>query len=337
MITEIKKTNQGLTFHYKIWEVQENKTNRNKIEEMMETKGIDYFSTARPGRRGGGSAITVNNEQYDMKEVVLNNHNNIEVTFAIVRPKLKEASNIEIIACSVYSVPQSKKKSQLIQFITENYNCLKIKFPSAYFVCGGDINDLKIHYLLNITSDFRQLVTKSTRQGKILSVIVTDLHQHYQELTIFTPVEPDIPGQGKPTDHSTPLATPLSDTSQTKKNYRLCTTRPLPDSRVRQFGNWIVGETFQNVNLADNPSDKVDEFNSLVNDKLDEFCPKKIIKRIYKVDQQSYSNTQEAKGKGVQETKEITTIPPAPPAVPPIEAPELQEIHPKQDRIHKIY
>ena len=124
----------------------------------------------------------------------------------------------------------------------------------------------------------KQLGTKPTRQGKILSVIVTDLYQHYQEPEILAPVKPDVPGQGKSTDHSTPLATPLSDTAQAKKNYRLCAVRPLPDSRVRQFGNWIVGESFPNVTLENNASTKVDQFNSLVNKKLDEFCPVKTIK-----------------------------------------------------------
>lgn len=96
-ILEAKETNQGLTFHSEVWEMKEKKEHRKKIEEMMEMEGIKYVSTARPGRRGGGNALTCNMEEFDMKEVQNNNFENHEVTFAIVRPKANEAKNIVII------------------------------------------------------------------------------------------------------------------------------------------------------------------------------------------------------------------------------------------------
>ena len=45
-----------------------------------------------------------------------------------------------------------------------------MKYPKAFFIAGGDINDLKVSEILEISSAFRQIVTKPTRQGKILSV-----------------------------------------------------------------------------------------------------------------------------------------------------------------------
>ena len=102
----------------------------------MEKEGINYISTARPGRRGGGSAITCDNENFDMKILVTENPDNHEATFAIVRPKAIEATNIIIIACAIYSVPRSKKKTKLIEFITTNYNNLKIKYPSVFLYAG---------------------------------------------------------------------------------------------------------------------------------------------------------------------------------------------------------
>ena len=277
-VKEAKETKQGLTFHSEVWEVKESKKHKKKIEEMMEVEGINYASTARPGRRGGGSAITCDNETFDMKVVATKNPDKHEVTFAIIRPKAREASNIIIIACAMYSVPRSKKKTKLIEFITTNYNNLKIKYPSAFFICGGDINDLKVDHLLTITNNLRQIVTKFTRKQKILSVIITDLHSHYDEPTIFPPVKPDLPGVGKPSDHSTPFAPVHLDTSKIRKRYRLCTVRPLPDSRIRQFGKWIVSEPFKNVTLADNPTDKVEEFNSMMTKKLDDICPSRTVK-----------------------------------------------------------
>ena len=54
------------------------------------------------------------------------------------------------------------------------------KYPSAYFLLGGDINDLNVNLLLNILSKFSQIVPRLTRGSKTLSVIVTDLSEYYQ-------------------------------------------------------------------------------------------------------------------------------------------------------------
>lgn len=57
-VTEAKETQQMLTFHSEVWEVKEKKKHQKKLEEMLELHGITYISTPRPGRRGGGCAIT---------------------------------------------------------------------------------------------------------------------------------------------------------------------------------------------------------------------------------------------------------------------------------------
>ena len=67
--------------------------------------------------------------------------------------------------------------------------------------------------ILALTPKFQQIVRKPTRGNKILSVIVTDLHQFYKDPEILPPINPDIIGKGKPSDHSTPFAEPITDWS----------------------------------------------------------------------------------------------------------------------------
>jgi hypothetical protein len=97
----------------------------------------------------------------------------------------------------------------MVDFIAETYNKLKTKYPSAYFVLGGDINCLKTDLLLSISPAFRQIVLKPTRKDKVLSVIITDLHRYYQEPIILPPLKPDKLGIGKPSDHSVPVCQAL--------------------------------------------------------------------------------------------------------------------------------
>ena len=84
-----------------------------RVEEVMEIKGLKYISCgARPsGKRGGGAAILANLKKISIEKTDLNVPNNLEVQWAIVRPKKIEASTKyrEMIVFSFFSPPRSRK------------------------------------------------------------------------------------------------------------------------------------------------------------------------------------------------------------------------------------
>ena len=100
----------GVAFHSEIWEKKEKKKHQEKLQELLEIKGIKYISTARQKKRGGGSAITVDTERYSLKEIKIDNPHNLEITYALLRPNNEMNSNIAIILCAVYCPPKSRKK-----------------------------------------------------------------------------------------------------------------------------------------------------------------------------------------------------------------------------------
>ena len=156
---------------------------------------------------------------------------------------------------------------------------LKTKYPSAFFLLGGDINCLKTDQLLTISPAFRQIVTKPTRQGKILSVIITDLHSHYQEPVILPPLKTDILGVGKPSDHSAPYTQPYTDTSRPRrKTFSFKIIRPLPDSGKQNFGKWITEETFEEMKTVEGPTNKVYELEKIMNENVERIFPTKEVK-----------------------------------------------------------
>ena len=69
--------------------------------------GISYISTARPDRRGGGCAITANNALYHLKETKCDNPDNLEITFATLRPKEAQSPQFVIIGASVRRTSRS--------------------------------------------------------------------------------------------------------------------------------------------------------------------------------------------------------------------------------------
>ena len=80
-----------------------------------------YWSTPRPKQRGGGSAITCSSKEYSMKEIKVDNPDNLEVTIALIKSKDPKAKNLSIMTFAIYCPPKSKKKTKLLLFLSLTY------------------------------------------------------------------------------------------------------------------------------------------------------------------------------------------------------------------------
>ena len=93
------------------------------------------------------------------------------------------------------------------------------------------------------------------------------------------PLQPDVIGCGKPSDHSVPFARRYVDRSRPKnKNYSVKTVQPFPDSGVSEFGRWIQREDFSCLDSAADTTGKVAAFGNLIAEKVEEIFPTKEIK-----------------------------------------------------------
>jgi hypothetical protein len=122
-------------------------------------------------------------------------------------------------------------------------------------------------------------VTKNTHKDKILDIILTNLHQFYRVPIIAPPVAPDDPRNAKPSDHSSPIAIPLSDNEYCQtREYQTKTVRPLPDVNIEMFGSWIRNENWEQISGNINPTEQVKLLEQIFQNKLDAFFPEKDIK-----------------------------------------------------------
>ena len=55
-------------------------------------------------------------------------------------------------------------------------------------------------------------------------------------------------------------------------------SRPLPESGVHEFGQWLVGENWDCINSEDSPSHQTQVFEETLMKKLDIFLPQKCVK-----------------------------------------------------------
>ena len=282
----VKTLDLTLGLHSEIWESREKKDHQDKIEEALELEGLHYISNPRPNRRGGGAAITLVGGDFTLTRLDVVTPRNLEVVWGLVRPNHPTKDFKGIIVCSFYSVPHSKRKSQLIEHISINYTQLKIKFRDCFFLTGGDKNDLDIKLLLDISPTFHSHNTRPTYGQKNIDVMVSDMVHLFDEPEIIPNVPTDIPdgqpGGGKRSDHPVVYTRPRLDrTTQPARQVVVKKSRRIKDEDIMKAGQWIQQESWEE--MFNCPSSMSTKFSEIVLRKLDEICPEVEIK-ITKLD-----------------------------------------------------
>ena len=127
----------------------------------------------------------------------------------------------------------------------------------------------------------RQIVSLATHKDKILDIILTNLHQFYQIPIIVPPVAPDDPTRGVPSDHSIPLALPVSSAHHVTREYKTATVRPLPQSGIEEYNDWIMRFDWEPLLNISSPTEQVELFQSILEMKLNQIFPLKNIKTSF--------------------------------------------------------
>ena len=91
----------------------------------------------------------------------------------------KETLFKEIVICSFYNPPKSRKQKYLIEHISTTTHLLQSKYPNAAVVIGGDKNEMNITSLTTTLPNFVQVVIKPTYKQKILDVLLLNNSKFY--------------------------------------------------------------------------------------------------------------------------------------------------------------
>ena len=106
LVDEILENDMHLGLHCEIWENKENKAHANMIEEALEIHGIQYISTPRPDRRGGGAAITlISDSPFVLTKLdisVVDGGHSLEVCWGLLKPRTPTGHIRSIIVCAFY-------------------------------------------------------------------------------------------------------------------------------------------------------------------------------------------------------------------------------------------
>jgi exonuclease III len=142
---------------------------KNTLDKVIKLDDYTIISNIHQRKGAGGRpAIVVNNKKYaveNLTQTVVSIPWGVEAVWAVLTPKnISSSSKIQkIVVGSIYSKPDSRKKSILLDHIAEVYNYLCSKYNRGlHWIICGDTNDLKLDSILHLNKSFKQVVQNPT-------------------------------------------------------------------------------------------------------------------------------------------------------------------------------
>ena len=278
--TDMLERGIDVAFVSEVWEQSEKKEHANEIERMLEIDGLKYLSHSRPSyKKGGGVALIINQDNFTCDKLDVFTPDNLEVIWGLLKPKASSAKYSKIVVCTFYFPPNARVGRKLADHLVGTLQMLCSRYPDCGIIMGADKNSLNIQPILNCGLNLKQMVDKATINGKILDICITNLSKYYNSPIIVPPVGPDDPTKGKLSDHWVPVCIPHTDRyNPPHRTWKLHTFRPLPDSNVRNFGQWITGEDWDSISKDLSPTEQALMIEKLIEDNLNKYCPEKTVK-----------------------------------------------------------
>ena len=106
---------------------------------------------------------------------------------------------------------------------------------------------------------------------------MTNMASLYAVPYVCPAVQVDVPGQGVPSDHDMAVALPLSEAGAgaVTREYTTRVSRPLPESQIREFGQWISQENWETLKGSPSTSEQAQILKLITEQQLNRFFPVK--------------------------------------------------------------
>lgn len=257
--TTVKSVNPDIVAISEAWQV---------IPETCEIENYQLFHYLRTDRRGGGLVLFAR-ESLSPCSLGVETPREIEALWVKVTPPCHPRHTACIIFCLAYHPPRSPTGQQLIEHIITTADIIKIRLPSSKLVICGDFNELDVGDMLAHLS-LKQVVDFPTHGQNTLDLIMTDLAD------LYLPPQP-LPPMGR-SPHLSVLWSPTPTTSLPRVS-TVTTYRPLTESALRQFGQWITNYPWIEVITAEDVNTKWENYHTSVMEAYHHYFPPKTTRK----------------------------------------------------------
>ena len=243
------------------------------IDEMVL---IDEYNTFRKDRmhgRGGGVCAFVSvdipcKRRQDLEDP------SFECMWVWLRPVRLPRKISGLICAILYNPPDTPQPEQkdLVKYMVDKLDVVRTTHPDCGVVLLGDFNRLDICDLL-IHQNLKQTVWTPTRGQHVLDLIVTNLHELYNEPSIIAPLGTS--------DHNVVKWTPSASEGVRShgKNKSKKHVRRFPQSTRDAFGRWCNNHTrFADVKNPESCSELASSFSCHLSSAIDRIFPIKMVK-----------------------------------------------------------
>ena len=259
------------------------------LKELLNLENFEVFTNVKQRDfMGGKPAIVVNTQKYDVKPLCpdpITVPVGVEAVWVLIMPKSshqRSRTNIIIVASIYYRGPKSTKKAELFDHLAQSFHFLSSKYgPDAQFLIAGDTNRLSLSPITDLSLRLKELVKVPTRMNPdaILDPIISTLGKWYLEPVTKPPIDANKGGKGKPSDHLVVLMQPLVSALEVPpRQYRTVVSRPLSQSGIKSFGQWIVAQSWKEIYQCTDVNRKVEIFQNVLFEQYIKCFPEKILK-----------------------------------------------------------
>ena len=238
-------------------------------ESSYYINGYEVFAKCRPNRKGGGVAVYVKPFLNATRVDFLTNPDNFEVMWVKLSPHRLPRSVSVIFVAAVYSPPSDNQDESLIHYLTQCIDTIQTRHLHAGIILLGDFNRVNTSPLCQGNA-LIQVVNKPTRVDVILDKIFSNLSVYYKVPQILSPV-------GHTGDHNCVTWVPKQYKPQCKTSHKR-TIRPMKDSDMRDFGQWITQHKWPEMTEASNTQGMYNAFYDTLSFNLNKYFPLKTIK-----------------------------------------------------------
>jgi hypothetical protein len=281
--TMLNQIGPDITIVSETWERR-----RQCLDELLslsQFKSVSYCrqQVFRNKQPGGGCAIIYNESRFEVTPFDICVPENVEATWAIFTPLSNNSGNHKvnrILVGAIYVSPRSRYKMETIDHVIEAIHSARSKFGNdVHFLIGGDFNRLDVTPILDSYGALKQIISIPTRNGATLELLLTDLHPFYHPPTTLPPLQVDDDKAGADSDHDVVLMAPSQSSHYAvERTRKTISTRPIPESKIEEFGQEITNHGWDEVYMARNIDEKVDNFHQYIRYLLDKYFPEKTVK-----------------------------------------------------------
>ena len=256
------------------------------LEQAINLENYEIISSMNQRKeKGGRPALVINKDKYfvrNLTNTVVDIPWGVEAMWAVISPKnVSSQSKIKhIVLCSFYSKPDSKKKTLLLNHISQTFHQLGNKYGDGVeWIMCADSNHLNLDSILRLCPEMRQVVTSPTRLGPppaMLDPVITTLAKYYQTPVCLPPLQNDPGNGGRPSDHMIVTMTPIDVVNnKPARSHRFIKVRPAPQSGLDKLKLVVEQHDWSSVMSAESGHEKAEIFQQQLLQLVDSCLPEK--------------------------------------------------------------